>query len=124
MGARRARVVAGAGADADSDGESVMKRTTRVLAHAHSTWSHDGHLPLDAYHALAPRLDATVVLLTEHEETGWTAERYDHYVRVCASLSTPAVRLIPGIEFNQQGYHLLCYGLRAFPHRPSSITDL
>jgi succinoglycan biosynthesis protein ExoA len=97
---------------------------TRVLVHAHSTWSHDGHLPLDAYLDLAPRLGCSVVLLTEHEETGWTAERYDHYVRVCASLSTPAVRLVPGLEFNQQGYHLLCYGLRTLPHRPSSITDL
>jgi glycosyltransferase involved in cell wall biosynthesis len=97
---------------------------TRVLVHAHSTWSHDGHLPLDAYLDLAPRIGCSVVLLSEHEETGWTPERYDAYARICASLSTPSVRLIPGIEFNQQGHHLLCYGLRAFPRRPSPTADL
>jgi succinoglycan biosynthesis protein ExoA len=97
---------------------------TRVLVHAHSTWSHDGHLPLDAYHDLARLIDCQVVLLSEHEETGWTPERYEMYVRVCDSLSTWSVRLVPGIEFNQQGYHILCYGLRTLPRRPSSMADL
>jgi succinoglycan biosynthesis protein ExoA len=97
---------------------------TRVLVHAHSTWSHDGHLPLDAYLELTRRVDCSVVLLTEHEESGWTAERYDAYVRVCSALSTKDVCLLPGIEFNQDGYHILCYGLRALPRRPSTIADL
>ena len=34
------------------------------------------------------------------------------------------MRLIPGIEFNQDGYHVLCYGLRHLPRRPSSLAEL
>jgi succinoglycan biosynthesis protein ExoA len=97
---------------------------SRVLMHAHTTWSHDGQLPLDAYLELARRVDCDIVLLTEHEESGWNAERYDAYVRLCGTLSTKDVCLLPGIEFNQNGYHILCYGLRTFPHRPSTLADL
>jgi succinoglycan biosynthesis protein ExoA len=97
---------------------------SRVLMHAHTTWSHDGHLPLDAYLELARRVDCSVVLLTEHEESGWNAERYDAYVRLCGARSTSQVCLLPGIEFQQHGYHLLCYGLRTLPQRPSTLADL
>jgi glycosyltransferase involved in cell wall biosynthesis len=97
---------------------------TRVLAHAHTTWSHDGHLPLDAYVYLARRIDCSVVLLTEHEESGWNDERYEAYKRACAQASTGDVRLVPGLEFSQDGRHVLCYGLDRLPPRPSSIEEL
>ena len=97
---------------------------TRVLAHAHTTWSHDGHLPLDAYVELARGAGCSVVLLTEHEESGWDDERYQAYAGACSQISTSDVRLVPGIEFNQSGCHVLCYGLQRFPSRPSSIEDL
>jgi glycosyltransferase involved in cell wall biosynthesis/predicted metal-dependent phosphoesterase TrpH len=97
---------------------------SRVLAHAHTTWSHDGHLPLDAYIELARRTGCSAVLLTEHEESGWTAERYAAYARACNRISTADVRLVPGLEFNQNGYHVLCYGLQRLPTRASSIEDL
>lgn len=96
----------------------------RVLAHAHSTWSHDGCIALSAYPGLAHGLGAVVVLLSEHEESGWDAARYDAYVQACDTLSTRDVRLVPGLEFRQEGHHLLCYGLRALPLRPSSIDRL
>jgi hypothetical protein len=96
----------------------------RVLAHAHSTWSHDGTLTLNDWGELTPRLGCDVVLLTEHEETGWTAARYEEYVAACRSASRKGVKLIPGIEFSQDGFHVLCYGLQFFPHRPSSIDQL
>jgi len=63
-------------------------------------------------------------LLSEHEETGWTPARYADYVRQCAAVSTPEVQLIPGIEFSQGGFHVLCYGLQQYPARPSSIEQL
>lgn len=96
----------------------------RVLAHAHSTWSHDGHFALQEWvrEARTRRLDA--VLLSEHEETGWTPARYADYVRQCAAISTPDVQLIPGIEFSQNGFHVLCYGLQQYPERPSAIAQL
>lgn len=64
------------------------------------------------------------MLLSEHEETGWTRERYEEYARACDAASTGGVRLVPGIEFSQEGFHILCYGLRSFPPRPSRTSDL
>jgi succinoglycan biosynthesis protein ExoA len=96
----------------------------RVLAHAHTTWSHDGCLPLGSYIHLARRTGCSVVLLTEHEESGWNAERYESYKRACREASTRDVHLIPGLEFLQNGRHLLCYGLRRLPQRPCSVDAL
>jgi succinoglycan biosynthesis protein ExoA len=105
---------------------------TRVLAHAHSTWSHDGHIALTSYVDVARRLGCSAVLLTEHEESGWDEARYEAYAAACDAISAESalstepgrVRLVPGIEFNQNGYHILCYGLRHLPRRPSSLAEL
>jgi hypothetical protein len=72
--------------------------------------------------ARARRIDA--VLLSEHEETGWTPARYSKYVLQCRAASTRGVQLIPGIEFSQDGFHVLCYGLQHFPPRPSTAAQL
>jgi hypothetical protein len=96
----------------------------RVLAHAHSDWSYDGTLSLERWRDLARQSGYDAVLFAEHEETGWTAERYAEYAAACARASTPDVALIPGIEFNQQGFHIACYGLKRWPARPGSIEAL
>ena len=93
---------------------------TLSVAHAHSKWSYDGTLALDEWSAIGERAGFDAVLLAEHEETGWTPQRYQEYVDACAAASTVRVRLVPGVEFNQDGYHLLCYGLREWPSRPST----
>jgi hypothetical protein len=95
-----------------------------VLAHAHSGWSHDSSLTLSFWVECARQLGVGAILLTEHEDAGWTPERYVDYVRACRMESTPDVALIPGIEFSQEGRHILCYGLDAFPARPSSLAAL
>jgi succinoglycan biosynthesis protein ExoA len=96
----------------------------RVLVHAHSTWSHDGEIPLTAYPLIAERLGCSAVLLTEHEESGWDEERYDAYVRACDAASTRRVQLLAGLEFLQSGVHVLCYGLRRLPERPGTAGVL
>jgi hypothetical protein len=96
----------------------------RVLAHAHSRWSHDSAMTLSDWIGLARGLGVGTVLLTDHEEAGWSAQRYAEYDRECRAASTPDVTLVPGLEFSQEGRHLLCYGLKAFPPRPSSPEAL
>jgi len=96
----------------------------RVLAHAHSHYSHDSMLALSDWIAIARELGVGTVLLTDHEETGWDEERFAEYVRDCRAKSTRDVTLVPGIEFSQEGRHLLCYGLQAIPPRPSSAAAL
>lgn len=96
----------------------------RIIAHAHTLWSYDGTLTLARWREVAKQRNCDVVLFAEHEETGWTPDRYADYVQTCASESTEGISLIPGIEFNQDGYHVLCYGLRHWPARPSSAQEL
>lgn len=96
----------------------------RILAHAHSNWSHDGTFSLRGWVRRARARAIDVVLLSEHEETGWTPARYAQYAKECSAVSTKEVRLIPGIEFSQDGFHVLCYGLKHFPERPSTIEQL
>ena len=95
-----------------------------VLAHAHSNWSYDSRLSLQDWRALAAQHGCDTVLLAEHEETGWTVERYAAFVSACRQASTPDVQLVPGVEFNQGGYHVLCYGLREWPARPCDADAL
>jgi len=97
---------------------------TRVLAHAHTNWSHDSSLTIADWVDIAGERQCGAVLLTEHEETGWTAERYRDYVEACAEASTRTVQIVPGIELNHEGFHVLCYGLQHFASRPSSLSDL
>ena len=98
--------------------------TNRVLAHAHSTWSYDGRLTLEDWRGLAIAHGIGVVLLAEHEETGWTRQKYAEYVTACSEASTGGVRLVPGVEFNQDGFHVLAYGVREWPQRPSDARTL
>src|SRR5688500_13036824 len=101
-----------------------MSRPTRGLAHAHTDWSHDGRLTLAEWASIAATWPCDGVLLSEHEGSGWTPERYDAYVRACEHASTARVTLLPGIEFLQDGCHVLCYGLRRWPTRPSTALEL
>lgn len=96
----------------------------RVLAHAHSTWSYDGRLSLEQWIVIARERSCSAVLLAEHEESGWTTQRYAEYVAACRRASGDDVRLVPGVEFNQSGYHVLCYGLTTWPLRPCSAEGL
>lgn len=96
----------------------------RHLLHAHSNWSYDGHLDLPAWRSLAGELGCATVLFAEHEESGWSPSRFDEYVAACAAASTASVTLMPGLEFNQDGYHLVCYGLRRWVPRPCGVAAL
>jgi hypothetical protein len=96
----------------------------RILAHAHSNWSYDSSLSLSEWRTLAKALGVDTVLLTDHEDGGWTTQRYSDYVRACREASDSDVTLVPGLEFSQDGRHLLCYGLVELPPRPSSPAAL
>jgi hypothetical protein len=103
---------------------ATKTRMTRVLAHAHTNWSHDSSLTVEDWIDIARERKCDAVLLTEHEETGWTADRYRDYVTACAEASTSAVRIMPGLELNHDGFHVLCYGLQHFRGRPNTLSEL
>jgi predicted metal-dependent phosphoesterase TrpH len=93
----------------------LERRGLRVVLHAHSVWSYDGHWQLSAIARLFGRLGADAVMMTEHD-TGFPPEGFAAYRAACAAASTPRCRLIPGIEYSDPGndVHILTWGLDRF----------
>jgi predicted metal-dependent phosphoesterase TrpH len=89
--------------------------TIRVVLHAHSVWSYDGHWPLERIARTFGRLGADAVMMTEHD-TGFDPGRFAEYRAACAAASTPDCRLIPGIEYSDRAndVHILTWGLDRF----------
>lgn len=84
------------------------------IVHVHSTWSHDGRDTLEAIHAFARARGIGFVGLTDHAED-FDAPTFGRFAAECHRVSTPDVRLIPGLEYRFAGYsglHLLALGLR------------
>lgn len=92
-----------------------MTRKLRVVLHAHSVWSYDGHWQLPEIARLFGRLGADAVMMTEHD-TGFAPGRFAEYRAACAAASTPRCRLVPGIEYSDPGndIHILTWGLDRF----------
>lgn len=93
----------------------------RVVMHAHSNWSYDGHHSLASIARLYGRLGAHVVMMTEHD-TGFDPDRFEDYRLECAEASTPDCLIVPGIEYSSpdNDIHILTWGMTSFrgEHRP------
>lgn len=97
----------------------------RVVLHAHSTWSYDGHWDLPRIARTYGALGVDAVMMTEHD-TGFAPDRFGEYRAACAAASTARCRLIPGIEYSspENDIHILTWGLTGFlaEHRPVAET--
>jgi hypothetical protein len=98
------------------------------IVHVHSTFSHDGRDTLAALHAFARERGIAFVGLTDHAED-LDRTIFDRFVADCARVSTPDVRLIPGLEFRFAGWsglHLLALGLRQWiePATPAEFAAI
>lgn len=93
----------------------------RVVLHAHSTWSYDGHWTLPEIARLFDRMGADAVFMTEHD-TGFAPDRFAEFREACDTASTSRCRLVPGIEYSSPDnrVHILTWGLDRFlaEHRP------
>ena len=93
----------------------------RVVLHAHSTWSYDGSWTLDQIARFYGRFGVRAVMMTEHD-TRFDPATFDAYRAACGAASTPACRIIPGIEYSSpdNDIHMLTWGLDHFlvEHRP------
>lgn len=87
----------------------------RVVMHAHSNWSYDGHHSLASIARLYGRLGAHVVMMTEHD-TGFDPDRFEDYRLECAEASTPDCLIVPGIEYSSpdNDIHILTWGMTSF----------
>jgi len=96
----------------------------RVVMHAHSNWSYDGHHSLASIARLYGRLGAHVVMMTEHD-TGFDPDRFEDYRLECARASRPGCLIVPGIEYSspENDIHILTWGMSRFrgEHRPVDL---
>lgn len=97
----------------------------RVVLHAHSTWSYDGHWPLERIARFYGALGVDAVMMSEHD-TGFDPDSFAIYRAKCAAASTRRCTLIPGIEYSSpdNDIHILTWGLTQFltEHRPVAET--
>lgn len=97
----------------------------RVVLHAHSTWSYDGHWPLEKIARIFGAFGVGAVMMSEHD-TGFDPDSFTAYRNACRAASTPRCRLIPGIEYSSpdNSVHILTWGLHRFlaEHRPVMET--
>lgn len=102
-----------------------MTQQVRVVLHAHSKWSYDGHWSLARIARLYGALGVRAVMMTEHD-TGFAPDRFGEYRAACAAASTRRCTLIPGIEYScpDNDIHILTWGLEAFlaEHQPVQDT--
>jgi hypothetical protein len=97
------------------EAEALTPVSLPVAVHAHSEWSYDADWPLARIGRVFGRLGARAVMMTEHD-TGFDAHRFADYVAECRDASTPACRIVPGIEYSSpdNDIHILTWGLDSF----------
>jgi predicted metal-dependent phosphoesterase TrpH len=103
----------------------VKDQCSRVVLHAHSTWSYDGFWELNKIAKLFGSFGIDYVMMTEHD-TGFAPGKFNQYKDECAAASTPTCTLVPGIEYSSpdNGIHILTWGVDKFlgEHRRVELT--
>ena len=90
----------------------------KLVLHAHSCWSHDSEIHLKEWADFIKNNGINKLYLTEHEESGWSKEKYNLYKIDCAKYSTNENMIVPGLELNINGYHFLAPNLKNYDSRP------
>lgn len=87
----------------------------RVVVHAHSDWSYDGHWRVGKLARTVSRFGAHILMMSEHSQK-FDSSRLAEYRAECAAASTSTMRVIPGIEYSSPGneIHILTWGLREY----------
>lgn len=98
------------------------------IVHVHSSYSHDGRDTLEKLRDASHARGIGFIGLTDHAED-FDGGVFERYVAHCRALSSPALRLIPGLEFRFAGFpglHLLAFGLTRFiePATPRDFIRL
>ncbi|MBM1222510.1 hypothetical protein JQU17_20060 [Ponticoccus sp. SC2-23] len=96
----------------------------RIVLHAHSLWSYDGHWTLDRIARFYGAFGVRAVMLTEHD-TGFDPQAFGAYREACVAASTVQCRLIPGIEYScpDNDIHILTWGLDRFLGEHRNVID-
>lgn len=84
--------------------------------HVHSTYSFDGTMSPGQIKELCRKRKTDFVVLTEHADgKHFTPEKMGEMVEECRRLSNDEFLLIPGLEFDCDGMHILAIGVEEYP---------
>ncbi len=102
-----------------------MNMRARIVMHAHSTWSYDGHWSVEKLACTVSRFGAHVLMMTEH------SQRFDHtrledYLAECRAASSSRIRVIPGIEYStpKNETHILTWGVNEYLGEELAVDDI
>lgn len=87
----------------------------RGLIHIHTTYSYDGTLSLPDVVNLVKNKQYNFIILTEHAED-FDDKKMQTVVNECKEASDDAFLVIPGLEFNINGIHILGIGIEYYIH--------
>jgi predicted metal-dependent phosphoesterase TrpH len=85
----------------------------RGLIHIHTTYSYDGTFSLQDFVNLAKSRHYDFIILTEHAED-FDEKKMQIVVNECSNVSDEAFLVIPGLEFNVNGIHILGIGIENY----------
>jgi hypothetical protein len=94
----------------------------RGLLHIHTTYSYDGTLSLSDFADLIKKLGYDFIFLTEHAED-YDAKKMQTFVDECNKETNEDFLVVPGLEFNINGIHVLGIGIEKYIHE-SGLEEL
>ena len=89
-----------------------MKKFKGII-HIHTTFSYDGTLSLSDIVQLAKNRDIDFIILTEHAED-FDDNKMQLLINDCNAATNEDFLVIPGLEFNSNGIHILGIGLERY----------
>jgi predicted metal-dependent phosphoesterase TrpH len=88
------------------------------MIHIHTTYSYDGTLSLPDFVNLVINRNIDFIVLTEHAED-FDDKKMQLLVSDCNKVTTEDFLVIPGLEFNSNGIHILGIGIERYINAPN-----
>lgn len=97
----------------------------RIVLHAHSTWSYDGHWSVEKLARTVSGFGANVLMMTEHSQL-FDHARMAEYRAECHAASGPRIRVIPGMEYSTERNetHILTWGVDDYLGEELSVDTI
>jgi hypothetical protein len=83
------------------------------IIHIHTTYSYDGTLSISDFVNLAKKGNIDFIVLTEHAED-FDDKKMQLFINDCNKATHEDFLVIPGLEFNKNGIHILGIGIERF----------
>jgi predicted metal-dependent phosphoesterase TrpH len=92
-----------------------MEKKYRGLMHVHSSYSFDGTMRLEELASECRSRKLDYIALTEHADAKhFSEEKMISFVKECERSSSEAFLMVPGLEYDCEGMHILAIGIKNY----------